>query len=264
MADRVANVLESKMQSWLRNFRESRTRTARRGSDFILMNFTFSHAFIVLPLLLISASTLAEDTAYSALRAVGAKHGEESLSRVIEIRGHGGAWRVILADAQARAGVREIKVHDGRITGESKPSKKRNAVTPMDLSLLNLDSDGVFATVNQDREETVPPALVDYTLTNATDENKPVWTVKIHDQARGKGTSMRIAADTGIVIPNPVAPVPGDAQVAVEDESASNPVKTKKAPARSRESRGSPDVVGNVVRRIENVGSQLKHFLPWP
>ena len=227
------------------------------------MNLTSKGSFVSLALLLMTAASFAEDTAYSALRAVGAKHGEEALSRVIEIRGRNGAWRIVLADAHARAGVREIKVHDGRITGESKPSKKRDAVTPMDLSLLNLDSDGVFTTVNQERDQTVPPQLIDCSLTNATDENKPVWTVKVREQPQGRVTLVRIAADTGIVIPDPVAPLPDDAPVAVGSES--DPEKTKKSPARSRErSRGAPDVVENVVRRVEHVGSQLKRFLPWP
>ena len=135
----------------------------------------------------------------------------------------------------------------------------------MDLSLLNLDSDGVLATVNQDEEQALPPTLIDYSLTNSADENKPVWTVKIHDQKRGKGTLDADRCGYREIIPDPVAPAPEETLAAAEEQSGTEPVKPKKSPAHSRErSHGAPDIVENVVREVEHVGSKLKHFLPFP
>ena len=58
---------------------------------------------------------LAQDTAYKALRVVGAQRGEKALHEVTAIVGQAGrpqpvAWRVTLEDPTARGGEREFAV----------------------------------------------------------------------------------------------------------------------------------------------------------
>src|SRR4051794_19996235 len=90
-------------------------------------------------------TTNAAETAYTALRQVGKKGGESSLSRVVEMRGRFGApepamWKITLQDPEARGGVREYEVQQGRITGERAPSGRAATGTPLDLGKLNIDS----------------------------------------------------------------------------------------------------------------------------
>src|SRR5689334_4838107 len=64
-------------------------------------------------------SARAEDTAYGALRTVGRKYGEESLSRVIQVRGALGAWAVVVAIPESSNRAREIRVRGGQIRSET-------------------------------------------------------------------------------------------------------------------------------------------------
>ena len=50
-------------------------------------------------LLLLTASSMrAAETAYSALRLVGTKYGEEALNGLVEVHGAGGNWKVVFKD----------------------------------------------------------------------------------------------------------------------------------------------------------------------
>ena len=105
-------------------------------------------AFTVV-LLVLTVATHAADTAYTALRALGAQRGEDSLHRVIELRGSRDTWKILLADSRARTGLREIQVRNGRIIRDVTVTKPHDITTPLNLSALNLDSDGALIIVNQ-------------------------------------------------------------------------------------------------------------------
>src|SRR5215470_308943 len=98
----------------------------------------------------------AQDTAYKALRTVGAQRGEKALNQVIAISGQSGRpqpvdWRIDLDDPAARGGVRELDIVSGRITSERTPVHPSQAGSkPIDLTKLNLDSDGAFRTAEKE------------------------------------------------------------------------------------------------------------------
>ncbi len=224
-----------------------------------------------------SASGLAE-TAYSALRVVGAQRGEEVLKQVIEVRSDGtqqpAAWKIVVLDPHARAGVREIEVRNGRIANESTPKKARQVSGPMDLAKLNLDSEGVVEVINQEKAAPTCAERIDYTLANRADGGAPVWTLKMRPPRMGTIATMEIAADTGEVLSKTVLPTaaePGETdprQPALADsrEERRDPEKAatkKRSPSRSRERVGDvPDEVKSLIRRVEKPVRFLRRFLP--
>ena len=83
-------------------------------------------ALIVALLLPLAAS--GRETAYQALRTVGAERSQALLNSVIEVKGRNGApqptaWTILLNDPMARGGVREIEVSKGHIIAERTPVK---------------------------------------------------------------------------------------------------------------------------------------------
>ncbi len=247
--------------------------------------------FVLLAFFLMTVSGFGE-TAYSALRVVGAKKGNDPLTRVLEVRGDGtrepAAWKIVLADPKARAGVREIEVRKGRITSDTTPARPRSASAPLDLSLVNLDSDGVVAVINQEMGESIPAERSTYTLSNGSERGTPVWKVELHHPRERKVTLLEIAADTGGVLAKSVRPIADEGQLlgdrdelretdrnnraiaddrAVSDsyERAEPQKQVRKKPTASRSSeniRDVPDLVESLVKRVEKRGRQLKRFLP--
>lgn len=239
---------------------------------------------LFLALLSMTASGFAE-TAYSALRVVGVKRGEEIFKRVIEVRGDGKqepeTWKIVLSDPRAKTGGREIAVRKGRITSDSAPKKPRPAGTPMDLSLLNLDSEGVLAVINQQTEAATSAERIDYTLSNGMERGTPVWMVKLRPPRTRSVTSMEIAADTGEVLAMtlPLADAdtqflsnnaqagetryPAAAEAPDERTDSEKPVRTKPSSSRSRESADDvPDLVKSLAKRVGKPVRLLRRFLP--
>lgn len=144
----------------------------------------------------------AADTAYTAIRVVAKKVGDEALSRVIEVRGKQGApepqvWKVVLADERARGGIHEYEVQRGKISGDRTPSG-RGGGAPLDLNKVNIDSDGAFTIVNQETQKAhVPFDHIDYTLVNTG--RAAVWHLEIYNGKEGRVGSLEIAADSGNV-----------------------------------------------------------------
>jgi hypothetical protein len=144
----------------------------------------------------------AADTAYTAIRVVAKKVGDEALGRVVELRGKMGSpepqvWKVVLADDRARGGVHEYEVQRGKITADRSPSGGRPG-QPLDLNKVNIDSDGAFTIVNQETQKAhLPFDRVDYFLTNTG--RAAVWHLEIFDGRNGRVGSLDIAADTGNV-----------------------------------------------------------------
>ena len=172
--------------------------------------------------LIMTAATHAADTAYSALRLLGAQRGEESLEHVVGLRGSKDTWKILLTDSKARTGAREIQVRGGRIIRDASIPKPDDITPPLNLSLLNLDSDGALMAMNQQAPRALTADEVDYALAN-NDRNIPVWTLKSREPDGASGPPVQIAADTGEVISQ--SEIPGIARDAVAADRNAAPDK---------------------------------------
>ncbi len=150
------------------------------------------------------------DSAYQALRVVGAQRGADILSHVIEVEGRGGVpepavWRVVLDDPSARGGVRELDVSHGKIVGEHTPVGAYSgsaAGALIDLHKLNLDSSGAF-TITEKEAQTAHIGFdsVDYILRTGDGPNaNPVWVIHVMDENHRDIGTMTLAADTGAIV----------------------------------------------------------------
>ena len=75
--------------------------------------------FVWLSVVIASNAAVAQDTAYKALRAIGAQRGEKALGQILSISGKSGRpepteWIVKLDDSAARGGVRELNITNGQ------------------------------------------------------------------------------------------------------------------------------------------------------
>ena len=143
----------------------------------------------------------AEDTAYKALRAVGAQRGEKALNQVVAILGPSGRpqpvdWRIYLNDPAARSGVRELDIVSGQISSERTPTRPDFAgMEPIDLSKLNVDSDGAFHTAEQEASRNqVGFDSVNYRLAQDSGSGKAVWTLELFDYEQRPVGRVRISA----------------------------------------------------------------------
>ena len=146
------------------------------------------------------------DTAYKALRVFGKKNGDQSLNRVIELRGRSGVpqpavWKVVAADPVARGGVVEVEVQRGKIISERTPTNRVGGTTAMNFNQLNLDSDGAFTIANQEmQKQKTPFDRIDYVLRSSGGSAPPVWFLDLYDGSSGRVGTLEIAADTGAVL----------------------------------------------------------------
>jgi len=149
----------------------------------------------------------AQDTAYKALRAVGSQRGEKALNQVTAIVGQSGrpqpvAWRVTLDDPAARGGERELDIVSGQISSERTPARPpASGLAPIDLTKLNLDSDGAFRTAEKEASRNqVGFDSVNYRLSVDAVSSQPVWTVEMFDYEQRPVGSVRIAAGNGALL----------------------------------------------------------------
>jgi hypothetical protein len=230
-------------------------------------------------LLAVPFAAMAYDPAYTALRVVGKSRGEETLKHVVELRGKQGVpqppvWKIVLDDPRARGGVRELEVQNGKIVGERTPLD-RDAVIPMALTQLNLDSEGAFTVANQEAQKVNKPFdHVDYVLQSGGGNAAPVWKLQMYDSKSGPIGSIEIAADTGNILredfdhariaspqdtghayaegPGDVPPPPGGAPAAAGDPGYSD---------HGEPIRSIPDFFHRVAKHFERRGKQLENFL---
>jgi hypothetical protein len=149
----------------------------------------------------------AQDTAYKALRTIGTQRGEKALNQVIAISGQSGRpqpvdWRIALDDPTARGGVRELDIVSGQISSERTPVRPSEARSrPIDLTKLNLDSDGAFRAAEQEASRNqVGFDSVSYQLAADTATGQPVWTLEIFDFEQRPVGTVRIAASNGTLV----------------------------------------------------------------
>lgn len=244
-------------------------------------------SLVILALVLLAAGGRAE-TAYSALRALGAQRGDAILSQVIEIRGDGArdpaTWTIVVVDRQSTAGVREIEVGQGRITGEHPPQRPPLTTTPMNLSLLNLDSEGAVSIVDLETPARSATERIDYRLSSGRQNGTPVWTLTMQPPRAGTAGTMEVAADTGDVLtPAPSSGTdrepgatqqipPGEtrpAQPAIatnegEPSDPAPPTTKRRSPSSSTRDgiEPVPDAVRTVVKQVKKPIRFLRRFVP--
>jgi len=216
--------------------------------------------------------TQAADTAYSALRVIGKRDGQETLNRVVELRGRGGnphpsVWKVIIDEPRARGGVREIEVQRGRIVGERTPNSGGSG-SPMNFNQLNLDSEGAFTIANQEAQKVgVPFDRVDYFLKSGTNGGAPVWELELSDGRNGRMGLITIAADSGTVLRNQLDRSPRGSDEndrAYLDDRRNAPRRLDDDEVDRDRDRGSsatlPAFINRVGRHFQKRGRQLENF----
>jgi hypothetical protein len=166
------------------------------------LSFVFLLAGVLAP-----GVVLAQDTAYKALRAVGTKRGEKALNEVTSLVGHSGKpqpvdWVVTVEDPEARGGAREFDVVAGQITSERTPVHPAAGGLPaIDLTKLNLDSDGAFQTAEREaKKNQVGFDSVNYKLSIEGASRDPVWTLDLFDFEQRPVGTLRISAGSGALL----------------------------------------------------------------
>jgi hypothetical protein len=211
----------------------------------------------------------AADTAYSALRVVGKRDGQEALNHVLELRGRSGApqpavWKVVLDEPRARGGVREIEVQRGKIISERTPTSA-SAGSPLNFNQLNLDSEGAFTIANQEAQKAGAPFdRVDYVLKSGTGGGAPVWELELFDGRNGRTGSIEIAADSGAVLRRQLSHTPrGDDDHAYLDDRRQGRTSDNVEDDYDREHSALhtlPDFLNRVGRHFQKRGRQLENF----
>jgi hypothetical protein len=168
----------------------------KRWSFVLLVAVVFATGFVS-----------AQDTAYKALRTVGTQRGEKALNQVTAIVGQSGrpqpvAWRISLDDPSARGGERQLDIVSGQISSERTPARpSASGLAPIDLTKLNLDSDGAFRAAEKEASRNqVGFDSVNYRLTVDGASGQPVWTLEMFDYDQRPVGTVRIAAGNGTLL----------------------------------------------------------------
>ncbi len=160
-------------------------------------------------LLLFVSPALAQEnaTAYEALRVIGTQMNRSFVNRVVSVTGSDGnpqpaTWKVLLEDHNARGGVREVEVTDGRIASERTPVRAivgSSEGATIKAARLNLDSSGAYAVASHTADKSnCRFETASYTL--RTDERgDPVWIVTLHARAGQPVGTIFIGANRGTV-----------------------------------------------------------------
>lgn len=212
----------------------------------------------------------AADSAYSALRVVGKREGQDVLNRVLEVRGRSGSpqppvWKVVVDEPRARGGIRELEVQRGKIISERTPTA-RGSGNPMNFNQLNLDSEGAFTIANQEAQKSsVPFDRIDYLLKSGSGGGSPVWELELYDGPNGRMGTIEIAADSGAVLRKQLdrKPRPQEDDRAYLDDrnQPSPPPRSTTNNDRSEPSSGSlPAFFDRVGRHFQKRGRQLENF----
>jgi hypothetical protein len=148
--------------------------------------------------------TRAQVTAYAALRTLGSAKGEKALSQILSVSSEGTTsqpdhWKVCLDDPAARGGVRELEISGNQITSERTPVRSEWAGgRDMDLTQLNLDSDGAYQMADQEAlKKAINFSAVHYQLAIDSQTGRPGWTLQLLDTGNQRLGAVKIDADSG-------------------------------------------------------------------
>jgi len=151
-------------------------------------------------------TALAGDTAYDALRVACAKAGKDAQSRIVLISGTAGkpqpaVWRVVLEEGGARAATQELDVQRDKVVGIRKGAASFAPGSRLNLAAIQLDSDGVFTIANTEAlRADVTFDRLDYVLSTGNPGGAPTWKVELFDGPSMRVGSLRVAADTGVIL----------------------------------------------------------------
>jgi len=213
-------------------------------------------------LLLVNASVRAAETAYSALRLVGTKYGEEALNGLVEVHGAGGNWKVVFKDPAAPESLREVRIRKGAVKTSGAPTGPVRGSVPINVDQLNLDSDGVLTTINQQLPSPVGEDAVNFTLSTANPGDAPVWTVVLRDRRPGEIYAMQIAASDGTILQSVAKPAEGRADLTDAGRVAADEEKPrKKHSSRSRTAlHRAPEVLDEIAEQVRRPTRLLRPF----
>jgi hypothetical protein len=190
---------------------ESRTsKNAKTAVDTNEKRVSIPNMVRIFSALLLSASAVfaqTNPTAYDALRVVGNQVNRDFVNRVVSVTGVDGnpqpsTWRILIDDPNARGGIREIEVTDGRISS-NRVSSRNVAGTSQGATInparLNLDSSGAYEVASRTADSShVPFALVSYTL-RTNERGDATWIVTLQNQNRRPVGTIYIGANKGTV-----------------------------------------------------------------
>ncbi len=146
-----------------------------------------------------------QETAYAALKTACASLGKDARNRVVEVRGVDGKpqpaiWRVTVEDSASRGGITEVEVQRGRVVGQRRPSG-RTTGSRLNLSAIQLDSDGVFTVANNEAVRAgVSFDRLNYELSAMSQSGLSTWTVELYDGPTQRVGTLKIAADNALVL----------------------------------------------------------------
>jgi len=236
------------------------TRLSRRSSRVALLALALA----------LACQSARATTAYEALRVLGKARGETILDNVTEVRGTNGApqpreWKIIVKDASTRGGTKEFDVQGTRLLGEKAPSFRATG-SPMNMSQLNLDSDGVHQVAEREAKKAgFPYDHADYTLRAGTHGGSPVWEIRLVDDTSGDVATLNVAATTGNIVSteglvkrrNNTAVAPPPERYPREAERYTEPVQQSPGPGLQRASDDLNNFFDRVGRHFERRGRQI-------
>jgi hypothetical protein len=209
-------------------------------------------SLIVLGLSTCPMVALAGDTAYDALRGVGAKFGADFQNRVVEISGREGrpqpaTWQVQVEDSPGKGGQLRVNVQRGTVVGQNR-AQGTGPIGRLNLAMIQLDSDGAFAIANTEALRCeISFDRLNYSL--KLEGGFPVWRVELLDGPATMVGSLKIAADTGKVIER-------SPQLAMSEDDR----KESKWSKPGEKFKSVSDFFHRGYKKVERTGYQLRNW----
>jgi hypothetical protein len=157
----------------------------------------------VVVLTVLPGSAEAGETAYTAMRVACTGQGRDAQNRILEVKGvegrpQPGDWKVWLEDGRGQ--LLEIEVSGQRVVGK-RAAGGRPSAPKLNLSAIQLDSDGVFSIVNDEAVRAgVTFDRLNYALNASGGSGLPMWTVELLDGPGRRVGMIRIAADNAFIL----------------------------------------------------------------
>jgi hypothetical protein len=163
----------------------------------------------LLAALLLAGPALAQESpsAYEALRVIGTQLNRQMVNRIISVAGVDGdpqprTWKILVADRNAKGGVREIVVEDNQIVSQRIPNRSvvgSSEGATINTAKLNLDSTGAYSVASHTAHTShVTFSTTSYTL-RTDDRGNPIWVVTLADRSNRPVGTIHIRASDGRV-----------------------------------------------------------------
>lgn len=163
----------------------------------------------LLAALFVAGPVLAQESpsAYEALRVIGTQLNRQMVNRIISVSGVDGdpqprTWKILVADRNAKGGVREIVVEDNQIVSQRVPNRSvvgSSEGATINTAKLNLDSTGAYSVASHTAHTShVTFSTTSYTL-RTDDRGNPIWIVTLADRSNRPVGTIHIRASDGRV-----------------------------------------------------------------